>query len=27
MFRDGQWRDVAAYSILRHEHRPASTGA
>jgi len=26
MFRDGQWRDVAVYSILRHEHRPASTG-
>lgn len=25
MFRDGQWREVAAYSILRHEHRQAST--
>lgn len=26
MFRDGEWRDAAVYGILRHEHRPVSTG-
>jgi len=26
MFRDGQWRDIAIYGLLRGEQKPATTG-